>query len=472
MRDAVAARGVGFFAGLLEGEVVDRGRPTPSSRGRARAASDWSSSRTRPPASAGSSVEPPDAAETLDVERRAVRASRPLDARTPSRSPDGSRARRTRRASATICRTVSRTAWSASDSGDAFGEMSASRRGGRSAIAKITTDVSSGGIAVSGSTETPAPAATRSAMSRMPSTSTGTGSVTPTRACGLLDLDAQRVARGRQHERQLRQRLERHRVRRQLGARRREPDEVLVHQVLDREPLVAHRLGDDGLRQLLVEHLGEQPLGRALVDAQLDARARARGGRRRARGRASGSRCRRCRSWRCRPAAPGARRRPRGAAAARAGCGARGSSTTWPDSVGVAPERPRASSVTPSSASSWRTCSETFDCTVRSMSAAAVNVPSSSIAISVSRWRSSMAASSSSAASAADTLRANRICAIEPIIPTCWTDQRRVLPWCAGRIGEPVPPPAPRSPPPTVALLPGPTSTREELSWPSTRSPA
>ena len=49
--------------------------------------------------------------------------------------------------------------------------------------------------------------------------------------------------------------------------------------------------------------------------------------------------------------------------------------TRTPNSVGTVPRRPRTSSCTPSSASSWRTCSETFDCTVWSWSAAAVKLP-------------------------------------------------------------------------------------------------
>ena len=181
---------------------------------------------------------------------------------------------------------------------------------------KMRTDVSSGGIAVSGRTDTPAPAATRSAMSRMPSTSTATRSSTiPRRGPPARS----RCAAGS----------------RRAGARAacsastsngtgsggssvpggREPDQRLVQEVLDREPLVAHRLGDHRLRELL----GRAPRRAGARTHPRSRAARCRGhacaGPRRARARASGSRCRRCRSWRCRPGAPAARRRPRGAAA-------------------------------------------------------------------------------------------------------------------------------------------------------------
>ena len=55
-------------------------------------------------------------------------------------------------------------------------------RGGRSAIANTRSPSRFGGTAVSGSTAMPAPAATRSAISRMPSTSTGTSNWTPSLA--------------------------------------------------------------------------------------------------------------------------------------------------------------------------------------------------------------------------------------------------------------------------------------------------
>ena len=56
------------------------------------------------------------------------------------------------------------------------------------------------------------------------------------------------------------------------------------------------------------------------------------------------------------------------------------SSTTRPNSVGVAPRRPRTRTGTPSSRSSWRICSETLDWTVCSTSAAAENEPASVMA--------------------------------------------------------------------------------------------
>ena len=82
----------------------------------------------------------------------------------------------------TISSTASRTARSASDSGAFLSVAKPSWRGGRSAIANVRSPSSTGGTAVSGNTAMPAPAATRSAMSRMPSTSTGTSSCTPRRA--------------------------------------------------------------------------------------------------------------------------------------------------------------------------------------------------------------------------------------------------------------------------------------------------
>ena len=178
----------------------------------------------------------------------------------------------------------------------------------------------------------------------------------------------------------------------ELGARRRSPTRPRRADAPRASRSSLHRLGDDRLRELLVEHLGQQPLGRTLVDAQLDARRPARGGPRRAPGRATGSPVPTMPSWRARPAAPGARRRPPGAAATSRRIAA-GVVRARPCRTrsGVAPIGPGRAGCTPSSASSWRICSETFDCTVRSMSAAAVNVPSSSIAISVSRCRRSTA---------------------------------------------------------------------------------
>ena len=67
------------------------------------------------------------------------------------------------------------------------------------------------------------------------------------------------------------------------------------------------------------------------------------------------------------------------------------SRTAAPHSVGIAPRRPRTSRSAPSSSSSWRTCSDTFDWTVDSTSAAAVKDPCSAMASKVSRCRSSIA---------------------------------------------------------------------------------
>ena len=90
-------------------------------------------------------------------------------------------------------------------------------------------------------------------MSRMPSTSTATGSVTSRARGHLLDLDAQRVAHGRQHERHARPSTSNGTgsggSSMPGGA---SPTSASVEELLDREPLVAHRLGDDRLRELLV----------------------------------------------------------------------------------------------------------------------------------------------------------------------------------------------------------------------------
>ena len=51
-----------------------------------------------------------------------------------------------------------------------------------------------------------------------------------------------------------------------------EPDEVLLQEVLHRQPGVDDRLGDDRHRHLVAHHLGGQPLRGALVDAEHDAR--------------------------------------------------------------------------------------------------------------------------------------------------------------------------------------------------------
>ena len=67
-------------------------------------------------------------------------------------------------------------------------------------IVIVRTPYSSGGSAVSGRIDAPAPAATRSAISRIPSTSTVTGSSSPCASgCGV-DLVTQRVLVRREHE--------------------------------------------------------------------------------------------------------------------------------------------------------------------------------------------------------------------------------------------------------------------------------
>ena len=62
---------------------------------------------------------------------------------------------------------------------------------------------------------------------------------------------------------------------------------------------------------------------------------------------------------------------------ARGGRGGPARARSSPNSVGTAPRRPRLKRLTPSSSSSWRIWSETFDCTVCRWSAAPVNDPAS-----------------------------------------------------------------------------------------------
>ena len=167
---------------------------------------------------------------------------------------------------------------------------------------------------------------------------------------------------------------------------------VLLEEVLHDESAVVDRLGDDRLRELAVDHLGEQPLRRTLVHAQAHARRALaevgdeRGHQPAARGaddaeaRVPGLETLQQREvgahrfeLALHPARPLEHEQRR---------------TRW----ARRPRRLRTSSGTPSSASSWRTWSDTFDCTVANASAAAVNDPSSAMASSVSRCRSSMAA--------------------------------------------------------------------------------
>ena len=129
------------------------------------------------------------------------------------------------------------------------------------------------------------------------------------------------------------------------------------------------------------------------------------------------------------------------------------SSTFTPNSVGTAPRRSRTSSCTPSSASSWRTCSDTLDCTVWRRSAAAVKDPSSATASRASSWRMSTESSGAVPAqcpdpAAGDAGRIGHIgMQIYAIASTPLTDRlvilftRQVSVERGGRF----PPPAPRS---------------------------
>ena len=175
-------------------------------------------------------------------------------------------------------------------------------------------------------------------MSRMPSTSTGTSSVTPRRARRGLDLDAQRVARRREHEPAARERVERHRP----GGRRRSPAaraRRAPRRAGARPTRRSSRTGSvtTACASSPVEHLGEQRSDAPSFTRSSTPGRPARGGRRRAAGTShrlavptmpklalpTWSPCSAATSsW-----SSSSSRRIRRARA----------STTWPDSVGVAP---------------------------------------------------------------------------------------------------------------------------------------
>ena len=401
-----------------------RARAGSSSGGRAVDGSGWSSvpamppstasrSRWRAPASPASSCRRHAPRRQLRLSRRArsvvaVAAPAPPPQQGP-RSRRGSPTRGSRAGlQATLARpiflfavarhnprTVSRTARSASESG-------ASRRPDQPEpagweVARSRTCAHRRARAGSPSPAAPTrrrPAATRSAMSRMPSTSTGTGSVTPRRARRRSISRRSGLPAGRQHRAACStSRFERHRVgcraRRCRRRRARRAPRRAGARPTSRSS--RHRLGDDRLRELarsaprraaaptrprsraarrparagaeVGDERGDEPPARGADDAEAGVAgpgvpcSMARSSR-------IGSSSRRMRRARSRP--------------------------TSPTRSGRRPCAPGPAASTPSSASSWRTCSETFDCTVARTSAAAVNEPSSAIAIRVSRCRSSI----------------------------------------------------------------------------------
>ena len=287
-----------LFAGVLDGTVVDdAARAASSSGGPAaggsrlehRPGTDAGVDRIEVEVGAGGSTR----SASTSCQRRALRRHpRARSARADGSAMAGGsaaarpRARRGRRARAARRVRV----------------MSPSRRGGTSRDrARCAHRASSGGTAVSGSTDAPPPAATRSAMSRMPSTSTGTVSVTPVggrgvarprRAAGSRPAGGSAAARpasrsgtGRVPSIGVSAGTSPTRPRRG-GARRRAAVDVTgsVTTACASSP---------------VEHLGASRSDAPSLTRSCDARRDACAGRRRARARATGSRCRRCRSCAC-----------------------------------------------------------------------------------------------------------------------------------------------------------------------------
>ena len=135
-------------------------------------------------------------------------------------------------------------------------------------MANVRRPSSTGGTAVSGSTAMPAPAATRSAMRRMPSTSTGTSSCTPRRAAAASISSAERIHPRREDEAVARQVGHRERALADVGRRGRQADHRLVGEMLEDDARVLCGRGHDGERELAGHELAEEPLGRALVHEQ------------------------------------------------------------------------------------------------------------------------------------------------------------------------------------------------------------
>ena len=216
-------------------------------------------------------------------------------------------------------------------------------------------------------------------MSRTPSTSIGTRSSTRSRRRRGLDLVAQRVARPAAGSTSRAASVgERHR----LASRRASRRPARARRALRRAG--ARRASRGSLTGSVTTALASSrsatsPASRS--DAPSVSRsdtpgATARASRRRPAARADGSRCRRRRASRGRSRAPAASTGPcRSASISLRMARARSMHPHAELGRAPSPRRPRTSSCTPSSASSWRTCSETFDCTVWRRSAAAVKLP-------------------------------------------------------------------------------------------------
>ena len=291
--------------------------------------------------------------------------------------------------SATRRRTLSRTARSASDSAESRALIRASRRGGTPASATVRTPASSGGTAVSGSTDAPAPAATRSPMRRMPSTSTVTARVTPWRAAALSTSVRSGLLTGGSTS------PSRVRSSSDTGpAGSRASVGTTATSASSRRVSATRRRSLTG--SVTIAWASSPPITSAARRSEAASLTRSRmpGARTRSAATRRGTIQRLAVPTVPKLASPTSSpwsmdRSTRSASSSRRTRRAR-SMTRSPHSVGMAPRRVRVSSSAPSSASSWRTCSETLDCTVASESAAAVKEPCSAMARRVSRWRSSM----------------------------------------------------------------------------------
>ena len=209
-------------------------------------------------------------------------------------------------------------------------------------------------------------------MSRIPSTSIGTRSSTRSARAAVSTSSRKRVARGRQDQRLGRELGQRDRLRPRRG---RSDDGTSATSASSRRcstwsRVIAHRFGHDRARELALGDLAREALRRALGEPQRQTRRASGASRPRPSARADGSPFRRHRGSRGPVSSPCSIDRSLCSASISLRIARARSMTRTPNSVGTVPRRPRTSSCTPSSASSWRTCSETFDWTVCSWSAA------------------------------------------------------------------------------------------------------
>ena len=242
------------------------------------------------------------------------------------------------------------------------------------------------GTAPSGTIDRPAPAATRSPMSRIPSTSTGTRSVRCSARRGDLDLVTQRVADRREDERDARpgptsgtgsgrSKSSAAGTSPTIASSRRCSTTSRVSFTGSVTTANASSRSATSSREAFRRTFGE-PQRHAGRDACASPTTSG--------GTSHGLTVPTTPSVACPTCEALQHRQVRRSASSSLRIARARSSTRTPNSVGTAPRRSRTSSCTPSSASSWRTCSETFDCTVCSRSAAAVNEPSSATASSAS----------------------------------------------------------------------------------------